>query len=278
MIELPEAITVARQMQETLVGKRIAVGNRGNSPHKFVFVNRPDEEYAAILPGLTITGAWAHGSSIIVDLDPGYRLVFGDGGERLCYHPDATTLPKKCQLLLQFEDGSYFTLTVSGWGSAKLLDNSEHELERHFGRPRISPTSDDFTLEYFNSLFAELRPESSCSAKYFIVSDPGILGVANGMLQDILFHARIHPRRAVVTLSSAERTALYHAIRDVISQAVAQQGRHDERDLFNQPGQYHRILDASTVNLPCVNCGTLIQKEQFLGGAIYFCPECQVRD
>lgn len=277
MIELPEAMSLAAQIQETLVGKRIAEGNLGNSPHKFLFVNRAAEEYAALLPGKTITGAWAKGSSIIVELTPDYRLVFGDGGERLLYHQDATTLPKKRQFFLQFVDGSYFTLTVSGWGAAKLLDKSDGELERHFGQLRISPISDDFTREHFLSLFDRLAPNDACSAKYFIISDPGVLGVANGYLQDILYRARIHPRRRMATLTQDERGALYHAIRDIIAQAVAEKGRDSERDLFNQPGQYRRLLDSTTAGLPCLVCGTPICKEQFLGGAIYFCPICQVK-
>jgi hypothetical protein len=37
MIELPEAITLASQFNQELLGKRIASGIRGNSPHKFAF-------------------------------------------------------------------------------------------------------------------------------------------------------------------------------------------------------------------------------------------------
>ena len=40
MFELPEFITLARQIDETLCGKTISGGSLGNSPHKFVWYNR----------------------------------------------------------------------------------------------------------------------------------------------------------------------------------------------------------------------------------------------
>ena len=52
MIEMPEAITIAKQMNQTLTGKTILKFGRGNKTHKFLWLNRPDEEYEAILPGL----------------------------------------------------------------------------------------------------------------------------------------------------------------------------------------------------------------------------------
>ena len=40
MFELPEFVTLARQMNDTLRGKTIRRGQLGNSPHKFVWYNR----------------------------------------------------------------------------------------------------------------------------------------------------------------------------------------------------------------------------------------------
>ena len=51
MIEFPEALVIADQMNEAIRGKQIASAMRGNAPHKFAFYNHTPEEYAAILPG-----------------------------------------------------------------------------------------------------------------------------------------------------------------------------------------------------------------------------------
>jgi formamidopyrimidine-DNA glycosylase len=276
MIELPEALIIARQMTQELQGKRIESCIRGNAPHKLAFYSRSPEEYAAILQDKTMGATTEHGSWILAAVEPDYVLVLGEGGERIIFHRDASTLPKKHQFLLHFADGTYLTVTVQGWGAALLLHQSEVASHPYVGKQAVSPISDAFTFEYFQGLFGELEAADSRSVKFFVISQPGIWGVGNGYLQDILFRARIHPRRRVITLTAEERRALYEAIRVTLKQAVELGGRDTERDLYDRPGGYRRILDSRNVGQPCPACGTPIEKIQYLGGASYFCPHCQV--
>jgi len=272
MIEHPEAVTIANQMAETLVGKRIESAMRGNTPHKWAFYNRPAEEYAAILKGKRISGVEGTGSRILLRTGA-YRIVLGDGGERILYHPSEDTVPEKHQLLLSFKDGTFLSVKVQGWGACQLFTTKE--LRERTGSS-LSPTEEGFTRDYFMGLFDTLKPDEAKSVKYFLISEPGVSGVGNGYLQDILFRARIHPRTRAVDLSSAQRRALYRAITAVIQRAVRLRGRTDEYDLFGECGKYQRVLDSSTTGEPCPKCKKeVIVKESFLGGAIYFCPKCQ---
>src|SRR5512142_1117391 len=125
MIELPEATTIARQINAELKGKQIADGNRGNSPHKFAFYSCSAEEYAAILKDKTVGETRAHGVLIFVSLEPGFTLLLGEGGERITYHRDASTLPQKYQLMLHFTDDTYLTVSIQGWGATLLLPEGE---------------------------------------------------------------------------------------------------------------------------------------------------------
>ena len=68
---------------------------------------------------------------------------------------------------------------------------------------------------------------------------------------------------------------LYEAIRETLKQAVELGGRDTEHDLYNRPGRYQRVLERSKVGKPCPECGTRIEKIQYLGGASYYCPRCQ---
>lgn len=277
MIELPEAITIARQISNDLKGKKIASGVRGSSPHKFAFTGQySDEDFAAIVRGKTIGDSWANGSVILTDLEPGYVLSLGCGGERILYHCSEKTLPKKHQLLFDFHDGTYLTVTISGWGEVRLLEKEEVPNHPHIKKDAISPLSDAFTLAYFNSLFDSLSQDKRTSAKYFIISEPGIWGVGNGCLQDILYRAKLHPRRQMISLSDEERQALFDAIKYTLAEMVELGGRDNEHDINDQPGGYQRKLHSKTVGQPCHLCGTPIEKIQYLGGAAYFCPSCQV--
>jgi formamidopyrimidine-DNA glycosylase len=275
MIELPEAIVIARQMDATLKGRRIISGDRGNSPHKFAFSSGTSEEYAAIFAGQTVGGTTSHGMSILTEIGAGHTLVLGCGGERILFHPDERSLPKKHQLFLHFEDGAYLTVTISGWGNTLLLPRAEAGRHQHVQQDRIAPLDDAFTWDYFCQLFESLTPDSKASLKYFLISEPGVWGIGNGCLQDILFRAKIHPRRRAVDIAEDEQRALYDAIRDTLTQMVALGGRESECDLYGNRGKYVRILDSKTKGKPCPECGTPIEKIQYLGGACYLCPSCQ---
>jgi formamidopyrimidine-DNA glycosylase len=276
MIELPEAILLARQMTEELCGKQMTACVRGNSPHKFAFYNHSPEEYAQLLPGKTLGTAVEHGNHILLQAEPGYVLVLGGGGERILLHRCAETIPARHQFLLEFSDGMALSVTIQMWGSLQLLHADEAPTDSHVGPQRISPLGADFSMDYFDGLFGGLTKDDARSIKYFLISQPGVWGLGNGYLQDILFRARIHPRHRAMALGSRERRVLYKALRETLQQAVEQGGRDTEYDLHNLPGGYHRILDAGAVGQPCRRCNTPIQKASFLGGMIYFCPQCQM--
>jgi formamidopyrimidine-DNA glycosylase len=275
MIELPEAHVIAEQMMEQLQGRRVASCVRGNVAHKFAFYSGTAEEYERIFPGKVLGAARPHGNAILVPVQPGYTLGLGGGGERILFHESTRTLPKKHHLLLNFEDSTVLTVTVQGWGNVLLLEPAGLEEHPHAGHGRVSALSDGFTFEFFDRLFRELDEGDSRSIKFFLISKPGVWGMGNGYLQDILFRARLHPRRRVVGLSRRERAGLYEAIRGTFAKAIELGGRDTERDLHNRRGRYKRKMDSKTLGQPCPECDTVIEKTQYLGGACYFCPSCQ---
>ena len=79
MIELPEAINLAKQMRETVRGKTVSAVYPPSSPHKFCWFNHEPEEYQALLAGHTVTGAAGFGIFSELEFDGGVRLCFNDG-------------------------------------------------------------------------------------------------------------------------------------------------------------------------------------------------------
>lgn len=276
MIELPEVLTIARQMNEELTGKTIESFIHGDSPHKWAFYNLPQGEYEEILQGKTVEEVKGDGHWIFTYLDSEYVLLLGGMGGKILFHQHENTLPKKHHLLLHFEDETYLTVSIQGWGFIQLLKEFEVDNHRHAGKRGVSPLSDAFTFDYLGGLFKAPGVTEKKSVKEFIISTPGVSGVGNGYLQDILFRAKIHPKRKLGDITDDDKRELYNAIRETLKQAVALDGRDTERDLYNNPGGYIRILDSRTKSEPCPECGTAIKKIQYLGGASYFCPACQI--
>ena len=275
MIELPEATIIARQIDQTLRGKRIATGLAGSSPHKFAFLTGTPEEYQAWLSGRTITGARPHGSNLIVALDDGRELVLGGGGERILYHASAATVPQKHQLLLTFADRTCLSVSVQGWGSIQVFTPVGRDLVTWLKPKGPSPLDAAFTSAYLAETMASIPSDDKRSVKYALISEPGVWGVGNGYLQDILFSAHLHPKRRMAEVSAAELTELHASIAEVMRVALANGGRDTEWDLFGQAGGYVRKMDSRTVGQPCPACGTPIAKIAFSVGACYFYPQCQ---
>jgi formamidopyrimidine-DNA glycosylase len=276
MFELPEFITLARQLNESVAGKTISRGSLGNSPHKFVWHNCTPDEFASLTGGKRIGQAMARGKWLFISAEPGYVLLIGECGGRLLYHPPGAQLPAKYHLWLSFADGSALTALTQMWGAYELYAAGEEQERQYVLGMRPTPVDPEFTFDYFSALIDSLMAGEKRSVKGLLTQDQLVPGLGNAIAQDIMFHARLHPKHPLADLSPAQRGALYDAILNTVQAVIAGGGRHDERDLYDQPGGYMRLMDSRAAGQPCPNCGTTIVKIQYLGGACYFCPDCQV--
>jgi formamidopyrimidine-DNA glycosylase len=274
MFELPEYMILAVQMNETLKGRTIEKGTLGNSPHKFVWYNRSHEEFEALTRGKTVGEAASRGRWLFLSIDPGYVLLLGECGGKVLYHAPGSDIPKKYHLLLAFDDGSFFTVTTQMWGAMELYEKGKEKDRDYVKDMRTTPIDEDFTPDYFESLIEGL--EEKKTVKGLLTQDQLIPGLGNAIAQDIMFRARLHPRHPVSDLSRNQRSKLHHETIRTVREVIEKGGRYDESDLFGKPGGYVRLMDRNAVGKPCPECGTPVQKIQYLGGACYFCPECQV--
>lgn len=287
MIELPEAIAFSKQINETLVGKKIRKALKGQNPHKFAFPiegsnqlggEYSNEDFDRILKEKTITKSWSNGNIILVQMDTNYLLSLGCGGEKIIYHKTEETIPKKHQLLLAFRDGTFFSATISGWGEVRLFKAEDLDKHPHIDYSKYDPLSEEFTFVTFEKLIEDIPDNRKRNAKRFFISEPGLRGIGNGVIQDIFFLTKIHPRREMSSLTKDERKLLYETTKVELQKMTELGGRDGEKDLFDNWGGYKRKMHSKVVDEPCIVCKTPIVKEQFGGGSIYFCPSCQKVD
>lgn len=271
MIELPESAVLAKQVDQILKGKRIGKALANQSPHKFAWYTGDPADYNNRLAGKTIRAAAAFGNHVEIDADD-MTLVLSTP---IRYHVKGEKLPAKHQLLLTFDDGTSMSCTVQMWGALACFSKGTDSgiPDYPIARRKPSPLSDAFDRAYFDSLFCELT--GALSAKAFLATEQRIPGLGNGVLQDILWSARIHPKRTMADLSRKELYQMFRAVKSVLQRMTEQGGRDTERDLFGCPGGYQVVLSKNTVGKPCPVCDTPIRKEQYLGGSIYVCERCQ---
>ncbi len=272
MIELPESYVLADQINKELKGKKIKEARADHSPHAFAWYTGNPAEYHNKLAGKAITGAGIYSGNVRIRAEDMLLIITTP----IRFHKKEEKLPSKYQLYLGFEDLTSITCTIQMWGCMFCFREGDSNgiPEQHVINTNPSPLEEGFDEEYFNALLQKEKLPS-LSAKAFLATEQRIPGLGNGVSQDILFAAKLHPKRKMSTLDKLELKALFEAIKGIPADMRQKGGRDTEYDLYGHRGGYQTILSKNTVNKPCPVCGALIKKEAFLGGSIYFCETCQ---
>ncbi len=273
MNELPENQNLRRQIEDTLVGRTVTEVFNATKPHSQVFWYGDQLSYGKLLTGRRIESSETYGMFVDLVMDKHTKISIGDG-TNLKYGTVDKKMPASYQLLCTLDDNTYIVLTVGMFGFIAAYDGTYDEHYYQNSLHSVSPLSNGFDERYFDDLFA--KSKATLSAKLFLAAEQRIPGIGNGVLQDILFNARVHPKRKLSSLSDAEKSAMFHSVKDTLKEMTAKGGRDTETDLFGNKGGYRTILSKNTVGGPCPVCGDTIMKEASSGGgAIYYCPTCQ---
>lgn len=271
MIELPEAVVLAQQLNECIKGKKVANVFANSSPHKFAWFYGDPQNYHDMLSGKTIGQVVNRGGMVEAQAEEA-NLLFAEG-VALRFHDVNGKRPQKHQLLIEFEDFTALSATVQMYGGLWCFPKGEFDNPYyHVAAEKPSPLSAAFNREYFN-IIVNAPGAEKLSAKALLATEQRIPGLGNGVLQDILYNAGIHLKKK--QLSEADKEKLYLSIRSTLAEMAVQGGRDTENDLFGCPGGYKTKVSKKTMNQACPICSANIVKEPYMGGSIYYCPGCQ---
>jgi formamidopyrimidine-DNA glycosylase len=264
MPELPEVETIVRGLQRPLVN-RTFTGVTVLWPNA---VKTPLLELKSRLPGQRIESLTRRGKYLQFSLSGGDTLFLHlkMSGELLVepndepLHPHVRTIfDLDNQHQLRFKDTRKF-------GRVYLVDDPA-QVTAQLGP---EPLADDFTVEDFIALFAGRRGR----LKPLLLNQHFLAGVGNIYGDESCFVARIHPRRQVDTLSEAELTRLYQAIRQVLNHGIVHKGA--SLDEVYKGGEFQNHFQVyGRAGKPCLRCGTPIERVVLGGRSTHFCPRCQ---
>ncbi|MDR0489312.1 MAG: hypothetical protein LBG99_07985 [Propionibacteriaceae bacterium] len=272
MIEIPEALTLATQIQDTVVGKRIMKVVAGSSPHGFAWYFGEPEDYPARLENLEISGVFAHGGKVELEAEH-MRIALGEGVRIRLYQP-GEKYPAKHQLFIEFDDESTLVCTVQMYGCLLAFpEGANDDFYYVVGKQKPAVLSEDFDLAYFRSLVDDEVLKGS--AKAFLATQQRIPGLGNGVVQDILWQAGVHPKRKMGTVDGDSIDTLFATVKRILAEMTDAGGRCTEKDLFGNPGGYQVIMCNDGLGNPCPRCGSAITTMSYLGGKVYVCTGCQ---
>ncbi|MHA2335458.1 MAG: zinc finger domain-containing protein [Candidatus Hodarchaeales archaeon] len=196
-------------------------------------------------------------------------------GGRILYHGDEKSLPKKFHLKLSFSDNTLLSVRNTNMGMIYVAtdDNLEkvYVYKRDFS-DKLSPTEDEFTYKRFSALISVLNRNLK---SVMVGKDAVLVGLSNSAFQDIIYRAKLHPKRKASSLDNSEKLALFDAIKTLVQERIKLGGKDLFQDLYGNKGGYVPTMGPNMKKQDCSDCGTTIEKMSFGGGQVYYCTQCQ---
>jgi formamidopyrimidine-DNA glycosylase len=287
MPELPEVETVKRGLLRLIVGKKIRNVSSDN-PKSFP---NAQNDVDVFLLNSSVTDVRRRAKVLLIDLSTDYtlvihlkmtgQLVFVDNSERFgAGHPSDSlvgNLPdKSTRVTFEFTDDSHLYFNDQrkfGW--VRLIPTAEVSNIDFMKRVGPEPLEADFTAAQFIERFKK-RPGTSIKAA--ILDQSVIAGVGNIYADESLWGAKIHPKRLVSSITTAEFKKLYTEVRAVMNLSI-EKGGSTNRNYVNAEGKKGSYMDFARVfrreGLPCPRCGTTIIKIRVAGRGTHICPHDQ---
>jgi formamidopyrimidine-DNA glycosylase len=269
--ELPEVETIKEDLRELVVGSRIQEAKVLDA----ALVEQPSpKEFARRVEEVSITEARRRAKHLILELDNGMNLVFQlkIGGQLLLVPP--VEEPTTALMLLLYLDGERRLFLRDGTGFSRARLMSGEELEDRLSPLGPEPLEDGFDVQYLRQKLGSRKAQ----IKALLLDQKIVAGIGNIYVDEILYDARVHPRRKANTLSAEEWNALYTAIRGNLAAGIEHRGTTVRlyRDVLGRPGEHQNYLRVFEKHgLPCPECGSTVVREKVAGRSTHFCPSCQ---
>ncbi len=183
--------------------------------------------------------------------------------------------PRTALMLVLGLDGDrrLFLRDQTGFSRARVLD--ARQLEERLSSLGPEPLGEGFGVEYLRETIGSRRAQ----IKPLILDQKVVAGIGNIYADEILFDARLHPRRKADTLSDEEWATLRGAIRENLAAGVEHRGTTVRlyKDVLGRPGEHQNYLRVfERHGKPCPSaCGGVVVRESVGGRPTHYCPECQ---
>lgn len=273
MPELPEAETIARDLQRSVAGRRIEA----------VRVRHADvlgppltaRRLGARLRGRRIEAVGRRGKNVVLLLDDDTRLMVNLGmtGRLVPSRSPAAAELRHVAVRFRLDDGEALLYDdARRFGRIDLHD--AEAWRRRDAELGLEPLSDAFTPAALHDLLQRSRTP----VRNWLLDQRKVAGVGNIYANEALFRAGVAPGRSARSLTAAEAGRLRDALREVLGEAITARGTtfSDYRDGAGEPGGFAIALRVyGREGEPCVLCRTEVRREVLTNRSMFLCPACQ---
>ncbi|MFH0854440.1 MAG: bifunctional DNA-formamidopyrimidine glycosylase/DNA-(apurinic or apyrimidinic site) lyase [bacterium] len=273
MPELPEVETIKKELEEKILGKKIAKAElilpkitnfnqkdfiKRIKNSKIIFIERKAKNLVIKL---------SNKENILIHLKLTGQLIY--------FAPKKYKKQKYTHLIFYFSDGSKLLYNdLRQFGYVKLL--STEELEKYFKKQNfgINPIDKNFTLTKFNEMLKKKRGK----IKVVLMDQKFIAGIGNLYAAEICYFAKVRPDKEISKLNGKKVSELFQGIKKILQKAIKYKGSSVENyvDIYGKKGEFVPHLKVyRREGKKCLRCGVEIKAMKLGGRGTYFCPQCQ---
>ena len=255
--ELPEVETYKRYFDSTSLDQ--VIKSVKITDERILLVSK--QSLKKIVSGSKFIQTIRHGKYLLAKVKNKFLVFhFGMSGD-LEYFPSNEQDPKYSKVIFQFGNGySLAYISIRMFGKLDLVDSLE-DLRK---KKKLGP--DAFTMSFEE--FQDALKKRTAIMKSALLNQSILCGIGNIYSDEILFRARIHPKRKIDSLSEIELQNLFTSIKEILEYGIIHEGELSSyAKSFLIP---HRQKDEN-----CPKCGGIIERYEISGRHGFFCPTCQ---
>jgi formamidopyrimidine-DNA glycosylase len=202
------------------------------------------------------------GKHLLARLDNGRWVTFHFGMTGyLKYFKSETKAGKHDRVVLDFANGYHLAYVCQRkLGRVGLV----REPDRFFAALALGPDA----LSLDRGAFEDLMGGRRGSIKPALMDQALLAGIGNIYSDEILFHARVHPKAAVSDLAHKDVGGIFKEMKHVLLTAIE---RKADLDRLPRTWLVHRRREGAA----CPRCGGEVARIRLSGRSAYFCPACQ---
>jgi formamidopyrimidine-DNA glycosylase len=270
MPELPEVEITRRGLEPRLSGRRIAkVAIRNPALRWQVATNLP-----RLVSGQMIHNVSRRGKYLLIGCGGGTLIMHLGMSGSLRFLNEPAPAQKHDHFDLLLDSGEMLRLRDPRRFGAVLWTSSDpltHPLLKELGP---EPLTRAFNADW---LYRQTRSRSA-AIKQVLMDSHVVVGVGNIYANEVLFRARIHPRRSASRIGLARYEKLVEAVHKTLRLAIKAGGSslRDFADCGGNLGDFQlHCLVYGRGGKPCKACGTCIRQLKQGQRSSFYCPRCQ---
>jgi len=243
-----------------LVGKKV-VGVRVGDPVVLRALKPVDE----LLVGRTLRSVAHHGKFLVFAFDGLDMTVNPMLAGIFLLQPVGAKATKDTRMRLEFEGGTELRYrddvrmgkVYVGIEAPGLLD--------------IGP--DAGTLDWTEAEFSERAKAKRSEVRNLLQDQTFVSGIGNAYADEILWDARLHPKRRVGSLTTDEMHRFHASLKSVVATGLAEVETAMPPQLGEKPRQHMQVRGRA--GKPCPRCGTTLLRRRKGLDDVDLCPKCQ---